>query len=172
MGAEQRIPVRLLAVRVPQEVFDQRRRRLREAHRAKGKVPNARTLALLAWTIVVTSVPVERLSVPEALVLLRARWQIEVLFKVWKSQAAVDEWRSEQPWRILCEVYAKLLGMVIRDQQCGQHVLEGAIGVTFPKVLPRHRGCELLLVGPYGYDRVTLMQETKTTLCEVARFQA
>ena len=113
IGAKQRIPVRLLALRVPQEVADQRRRRLREAHRAKGKVPNARTLALLAWTIAITTVPVERLSLAEALVLFRARWQIEVLFKVWKSQGQVDSWRSQQPWRILCEVYAKLLGMLV-----------------------------------------------------------
>ena len=113
LGAKERIPMRLLAIRVPKEVADQRRRRLREAHRAKGKTPAARTLALLAWTIVVTTVDEERLKVAEALVLLRARWQIELLFKLWKSQGQVDAWRSEQPWRILCEVYAKLLAMLV-----------------------------------------------------------
>jgi hypothetical protein len=113
VGANERIPMRLIALRMPQEVADQRRRRLRAAHRSKGKTPAARTLALLAWTIVITSVGEERLSVAEALVLLRARWQIELLFKLWKSHGLVDEWRSEQPWRILCEVYAKLLAMMV-----------------------------------------------------------
>lgn len=113
IGAQHQLPVRLLAVRVPQEVADQRRRRLREAHRDKGKVPAPRTLALLTWTIAITTVPAEQLTLAEALVLLRARWQIELLFKLWKSHGQVDTWVSQQPWRILCEVYAKLLAMIV-----------------------------------------------------------
>ena len=83
-----------MAVRVPQEVADQRRRRLHEEFRDKGKTPSARLLALAAWTMMVTTVPDAQLSVAEALVLLRERWQIELLFKLWKSQGRVDEWRS------------------------------------------------------------------------------
>ena len=41
-------------------------------------------------------------------------WQIELLFKLWKSQGRVDESRSSKPWRVLCEVYAKLLAMVVQ----------------------------------------------------------
>ena len=43
-----------------------------------------------------------------------ARWQIELLFKLWKQHALVDEWTGTKPWRILCEVYAKLLAMVVQ----------------------------------------------------------
>ncbi len=114
LGAKERLRVRLMAVRVPQEVADQRRRRLHEEFRDTGKTPSARLLALAAWTMMVTTVPDAQLSVAEALVLLRARWQIELLFKLWKSQGRVDEWRSAQPWRILCEVYAKLLAMIVQ----------------------------------------------------------
>jgi len=54
----------------------------------------------------------------KALILLRVRWQVELLFKVWKSHAQVDAWRSRNPWRILCEVYAKLIGVVIMHWTC------------------------------------------------------
>ena len=71
--------------------------------------------ALAAWTVYVTNVPVALLSLDEALVLARCRWQIELLFKLWKQEGRIDESRSEQPWRVLCEVYAKLLGMVFNQ---------------------------------------------------------
>jgi hypothetical protein len=114
LGEVHRLPARLLAVRVPQAVADERRRRLRAVARKKGRMVSARRLALAAWTMLVTNVPSDRLTVREALVLGRARWQIELLFKLWKSHGRVDESRSLKPWRILCEVYAKLLAMGVQ----------------------------------------------------------
>jgi hypothetical protein len=113
VGAKERIPCRLLVERVPQEIAEQRRRRLKEYARKKQTMPKKATLALTEWTLQITNVPQTLLSLPEALVLYRVRWQVELLFKLWKSCLLVDEWRSENPWRILCEVYAKLIAVVI-----------------------------------------------------------
>ncbi len=49
----------------------------------------------------------------EALVLARCRWQIELCWKLWKQVGKVDTWRSAKPYRILTEIYAKLLGCLI-----------------------------------------------------------
>jgi Transposase DDE domain len=114
LGEASRRPARWLAGRGPPAVADERRRRWRAAARKPGRMVSARRLAWAAWTMLVTNVPVERLTVREALVLGRARWQIELLFKLWKSQGRVDESRSLKPWRILCEVYAKLLAMGVQ----------------------------------------------------------
>jgi len=114
LGARHRLPCRLLAVRVPQEVADQRRRRLYAEAQRRGRAPTAHSLALADWTIFVTNAPVELMTVPEALVLGRARWQIELLFKLWKSQGEIDQWRSAKDGAILCELYAKVIGMVIQ----------------------------------------------------------
>jgi Transposase DDE domain len=114
LGETQHLPARLLAVRVPQEVAANRRRRLREAARKKGRQASTTRLALAAWTLLVTNVPRDRLTLREALVLARVRWQIELLFKLWKSHGRIDESRSTKPWRILCEVYAKLLAMLVQ----------------------------------------------------------
>lgn len=113
LGKEHRLPCRLIAVRVPQEVADRRRQALKEWARKKQKPISARRLKLTDWTVVVTNVPDERLSAHEVLTLLRVRWQVELLFKVWKSYIKVDEWRSQNPWRILCEIYAKLIGACV-----------------------------------------------------------
>ena len=114
LGVEQRLAARLLAVRVPADVANQRRRRLRKAARDRGRTPSAATLAWCDWTLVVTNTPAALLSLHEALVLLRARWQVELLFKLWKSHGQIDESRSTKPWRVACEVFAKLLAMVVR----------------------------------------------------------
>ena len=76
------------------------------------KQPGKARLALCDWTLMVTNVPT--LSVDEALALTRTRWQIELLFKLWKQHGRIDEWRSTKPFRILCELYAKLVAMVIQ----------------------------------------------------------
>ena len=106
--------VRLLAERVPAEVAAGRQQRLREYAREHGKAVNPLVLELANWTIMVTNVPANMLTIEQALALLRARWQIELLFKLWKQHALLDEWKASSPWRILCEVYAKLLAMVVQ----------------------------------------------------------
>jgi len=114
VGKARRLRGRLLVMRVPQEVADQRRRRIRKTARDKGQSPSAAALALAAWTILLTFIPPDLLSLPEALILAKVRWQIELLFKLWKSHGQIDSWRSEKAERILCEVYAKLLAMVLQ----------------------------------------------------------
>jgi hypothetical protein len=58
-------------------------------------------------------VPEELLSAREVWVLARVRWQVEILFRVWKSCFRIDECRSRKVWRVLCELYAKLMGVVL-----------------------------------------------------------
>lgn len=114
LGVAARLKTRVLAVRVPQEVADRRRAKLRDAAQREGKAPSARALALADWTLLVTNAPAALLSVREALVLGRIRWQLELLFKLWKSGGRLAHSRSADPWRMLCEVYAKLIAMVLQ----------------------------------------------------------
>jgi len=72
-GATHHLPVRLLAVRVPAEVANQRRRRLHADARRRGRTPSTAQLAAADWTLLVTTAPAELLSLREALVLARAR---------------------------------------------------------------------------------------------------
>ena len=63
-----------------------------------------------------TSLSPDQLSPEEAIIIARLRWQIELLFKLWKSHGQLDKSVSEQPWRILCEFYAKLLAMIVQHR--------------------------------------------------------
>ncbi len=113
MGATARLPVRLMMVKVPQAVGEQRREDLLEDARRKGEAVSQEQLDLADWTILVSNVAAKQLSVPEALVLMRLRWQIERLFHRWKDASQIDQWRTSKPWRILCEFYTKLISDVI-----------------------------------------------------------
>jgi hypothetical protein len=107
IGARDRLPGRLVAVRAPQEVVDQRRRRLRKQARATGTTVGKRRLALCAWTIFLTNVPADRLTVAEILTLARARWQIELLVQNWlflvNLWAYPDRSLMKAAWALGCQ---------------------------------------------------------------------
>jgi len=39
---------------------------------------------------------------------------MEILYKLWKQYARIDQWRTTNPWRVLCELYAKLIGLLLQ----------------------------------------------------------
>jgi Transposase DDE domain len=114
LGRE-RLPSRLIGRRViDAQVLNQRRRKLHEWERKHGCKARAASYAALSWDLYVTNAPPELLSRAALFVVYRSRWQVELVFKRWKSEGAVDEWRTAKAERVLCEVYAKLLAMVVK----------------------------------------------------------
>jgi len=114
LGATAHLPARLLAKRVPATLARQRRRRLRREARKKGQRVSADRLALAGWTVLVTNAAPEQLTLDEALALLRARWHVEQLFDLWKTHGGLGRAASAQPWRVLAELYAKLIALVLQ----------------------------------------------------------
>jgi hypothetical protein len=115
LGQERRLPCRLIAWRLPKEQAARRRRKLRQEMRSrKGREPSAERLAWCDWTILVTNVPVEMLTPEEAVVLYRARWQVELLFKRWKSQDLVAVLRGSTVVRQMVGVWSRLLAALVQ----------------------------------------------------------
>jgi hypothetical protein len=100
------LSVRLLRERVPEAMAEQRRERLRREAEEKKREVREESLFWRGWTMVLTKVPRRLLSFEGVFVLLAARWQLERLFCPWKEQGQVDRWRSDDPWRIWCDVSA------------------------------------------------------------------
>jgi hypothetical protein len=114
VGQQHRLPARLIALRVPAAVAADRRRRLRRAAQEKGQTVSAERLALAAWTLLLTNIPPDQLTAAEVQIVAACRWQIELLFKLWKSHGRLDESRSTNVWRQLTEIYAKLLSLLVQ----------------------------------------------------------
>lgn len=104
---------RFLAIRCSPEVAARRRQKLQEKARRKGRTASQRQLAMCDWTILITNVPETMLSFAEAWELYCSRWQIELLFKRWKGLGGLQVSTKMKPERVLCELYAKLLGMLV-----------------------------------------------------------
>lgn len=115
LGDKQQFLCRLIAWRLPEEQANRRRQRLcYENVRKYGKMPQAKRLAWCDWTILVTNVPREKMNPQEAVVLYRARWQVELLFKRWKSQDRVALLKGSTTVRQMVGVWARLLVALVR----------------------------------------------------------
>lgn len=104
---------RLMAARCPQEVAARRRQKVLEAARRKGRTASQRQLLMCDWTVLITNVSEAVLSFAEAWELYCSRWQIELLFKRWKGLGGLQVSTKMKRDRVLCELYAKLLGMLV-----------------------------------------------------------
>ena len=117
LGATLRLSCRLLAVRVPEEVANRRRQQARTKARDHGRAaPSAEYLELLGWSLFVTNASAPALTWKAVVVLYRARWQIELLFKLWKAHNGLGRLRvGACALPVLAVFYAKLLGVLLQQ---------------------------------------------------------
>lgn len=84
IGAQQMLPVRLVAIRVPQQVEQERRRKaLKDRNQTHNH--SKEYYENLAWTILITNVSSDVWSPKQMLQVYGFRWRIEIVFKAWKS---------------------------------------------------------------------------------------
>lgn len=104
-----RTKVRLVAVRLPENIINERRRKAHKKAKSSGKMLTEAELELLSWNIIITDVPETMLSVETICELYRIRWQVELIFKSWKSQFEIDEMNNVGKDYFECILYGKLI---------------------------------------------------------------
>jgi len=114
LGVNSQLKARLLLWRLPEEASGRARAKMKENAANQGRVPKKENLALCDWKILLTNATPELLEFKDCFLLYSVRWQIELLFKLWKSHGKLAISNSENPWRNLCELYAKFLALIIQ----------------------------------------------------------
>jgi hypothetical protein len=111
LNNEPRTKVRIVAVPVNQEIASQRRAKAKRD--ACGHNPSQDVLALMGWTIFLTTLPIESASFQQIYKMYSLRWRIEIIFKAWKSYAGFAKCHdvSEAQFRTL--LIARLIMIVI-----------------------------------------------------------
>ena len=112
---KQRMPVRLVAIKLPSAVASERRRKAK-MNRDKRCKPNARSLALLGWAIFITNVPREVCRAKTVAEVYGLRWRVETIFKAWKSHFRITEVPQGSEAQLLVVIYARLLFITILAQ--------------------------------------------------------
>jgi hypothetical protein len=111
---EKQFAFRLVAVRCPQSVAERKKRQLIKKSKKRGRQPSAQQWRLCEWLVLVTNLPSEDFSAEALWTLYRVRWQIELVFKRWKSVLGLGQSLARtNRYRELTELYAKLLGCLV-----------------------------------------------------------
>ena len=120
LGTRDRVAARLIAVRMPEAIVNVNERR-RQAHavaKKRGYTPSQAHLTLLAWNLFVTNVPAPVWPPKTVGVVYSFRWQVELVFKAWKSGLHLATLTSTTKHSTLCYLYGRLLLIVLTFALC------------------------------------------------------
>jgi hypothetical protein len=171
--AQHQIPCRLIILRNPAAVTEKRRRTAKEHAKKRGTTLSQTYLYILGWTLFVTNAPDTLMSLKQVYDFYRIRWQIELIFKLWKSYCGLNQiltWRKE---RVLTELYAKMIAIIIVHFLLAPLRIPDEIwserevsNVRFKQVLARFaRSFKLLLADP-----ITLAKTLDDFIRHIVRF--
>jgi hypothetical protein len=107
LGPE-KLPVRLVALRLPEATANERRRKARQ-NRDRRLNPSQQHLHLLGWNLFITNIPQSMLSACSVAELYSLRWRIEIVFKTWKSHFHLGQLTNVSAEQLLVVIFAKLI---------------------------------------------------------------
>jgi hypothetical protein len=120
MGATEHVASRLIAVRMPEAIVNERRRLARKKAQKKGYTPSHAHLTLMAWNLFVTNVPPTIWNTATIVKVYPLRWQIELIFKSWKSSLHVASITTKKEDSTLCYLYGRMLLILFNYALCPQ----------------------------------------------------
>jgi predicted DNA-binding protein len=116
IGNKNRIPVRMIIDLLPETELQKRLKNLKRRESQNGKKYSKEYKARQMINVYVTNISDEKLKTENVRQIYRLRWQVELLFKVWKSIGKIEETKKMKIERFETMLYAKLLLLVLYQQ--------------------------------------------------------
>lgn len=113
LGSKNKIPVRVIFERVPNEVAAEKRRKLKSDKQNKRKGLTLGRLAFCDVNAYITNADEDLLPKTFIRSIYSLRWQVEIIFKTWKSTFNLDKVTQMKLPRFECLNYGTLLKIVI-----------------------------------------------------------
>jgi hypothetical protein len=109
----EKIPVRLVAYRAPPEVAEKRRRAANRNAQKRGRMLSAASRNRLDFSLFITNVSQVIWKAEVVGTIYTLRWQVELIFKEWKSSLKIHYIKGTCEHRVRCLLFGKLITIVI-----------------------------------------------------------
>ena len=106
-------PCRLMMSLIPQQVYEQRIRKAEKHAKSKGLQVSNEYKLKARFNLFITNVPSEIIQTEMINEVYRVRWQIELVFKTWKSLLQIHESRPVKKHRFECQLIAKFIWILL-----------------------------------------------------------
>ena len=110
LGLKKQLKVRMVIQKLPKKVADQRKRKVRKSSK---NTPSKERLLHCEYTIIITNIDQDKFTGEEILKIYGIRWQIEILFKGWKSVMEFGRIHPMKKHRFLCMLYGHLIWIAL-----------------------------------------------------------
>ncbi|MDQ0884600.1 hypothetical protein QFZ73_005739 [Peribacillus sp. V2I11] len=113
IGQYQKLPTRVIIHRLTEEQTRKRWENQALKEKKKGIVMKERSKRLSAMNVYITNALPEDVATEHVHDLYSLRWQIELLFKTWKSFFEIDDCKEIKKERLECHLYGQLIGILL-----------------------------------------------------------
>ncbi len=109
VGKEKKLKTRLILYKLTQEQLKKRSEKCEKNAKKKGIEKSDHTIELLGISIYITNIEEAVLSAEEVHEFYSLRWQVEIVFKTWKSISHLNAVKTVKIERFQCQLYGKLI---------------------------------------------------------------
>ena len=114
VGAQEHLPMRMVIIDLPDHVAAERIRKVRKERKRNGsKNIKEETIVRSRMIIMITTLSSIKLCKDKCYALYSIRWQIELIFKSWKSILNINKTKSVKRERFECFLFSKLLQVIM-----------------------------------------------------------
>jgi hypothetical protein len=108
-----KLPVRLVIILTPDQVYEERIRRKEKEAKKRGLKTKEKTKIMYHFSLFITNIESSQLPADKVMPLYRLRWQVELMFKNWKSVFSIHMLQKMKAERYLTHLYMRLIEIVI-----------------------------------------------------------
>lgn len=113
IGRDKQLQVRLIIYRLTDEQLAVRTEKSEYTAKKKGIIKSENTIELLGITVYITNIAGEVLDGHKIYELYTLRWQVEIIFKTWKSIFHIHNVKPVKIERFECQLYGKLILLLL-----------------------------------------------------------
>lgn len=110
------IPCRLIASPVDKITYEKRMHKIKTEYKRRGFNVSDAYKTSAALNLFITNIPSDWLATEQIRSTYGLRWQIELVFKTWKSQLQINKVKPVKTQRLQCELMARMIWVLLNWQ--------------------------------------------------------